>query len=92
MDTRIGCGATQVNGVEIKSPRASASGPDLASRNALLEALAGLGLPAGPGEECTQRVDVAIPEGKKLRLKTRATLANGRYESDALRLSCLPAP
>ena len=91
-DARIGCAAAQVTATEVTSPRVSASGTELDARNALLAALAALGSPVGPGEECTQRFEVAIPAGDKLRLKTRATTASGKQDSDSLKLRCIEGP
>lgn len=87
-DARIGCAAQAVTAVDVSSPRPNASGTLLAARGALLAALTALGLPTGPGEACTHRIEVEIPAGKTLRLATRATFTNGRRDADSLKLSC----
>jgi len=88
-DARLACGATQVGTIELRSPKLTALGNDLAARTALLNAFSALDLPAGPGEECTGRVAVDVATGKKLKLKTKARFGPElRSDSDSLTLSC----
>jgi len=89
-DARLSCNAAQVATVDVTSPKANTTGTQLAARNDLLAALSALGLPAGPGEECTARIEVDIPARKALKLGTKATLGSGQKDTDALRLSCRP--
>lgn len=89
-DTRLACGATQVSAVDVTSPKVTAVGAELAARTALVDALAGLGLPAGPGEECTGGFAVDVPAGGKLKLRTRSRFGPDlRTDSDSLKLRCV---
>src|SRR5690606_6815903 len=87
-DARLACAATAVTGFELRSPRANAVGTQLAARNAVLDAVGALGLPAGPGETCSGRIEVDVPAGKSLKLATRAVLASGKKDNDSLKLTC----
>ena len=88
-DSRLACSATQVATIELRSPKVTAVGTELSARTALLNAFSAANLPAGPGEECTGRVAVDIPTGKKLKLKTKARFGPDlRSDSDSLKLSC----
>lgn len=91
-DARLACTAQQITAVDVTSPRTNATGSQLAARIALVAAVAALGLPAGPGEECSQRVEVEIPVNKSLKLATRATNSAGKRDTDSLKLSCRAAP
>lgn len=91
-DARLACAATQVSSVTIDSPRANSTKPaDVATRSALQAALTALGLPAGPGEECSPRYDVSVGVGQKaVKLKTKAKFANNKTDGDSLELTCTP--
>jgi hypothetical protein len=46
-------------------------------------------LPAGPGEECTGRVEVDVPVGRRgLALGAKAQVTGSKADSDTLKLSC----
>jgi hypothetical protein len=88
-DARIACAAAEVASVEVAKPKATAVGTELAARQALVNALGGLGLPAGPGEECTGRVEVDVPVGRRgLALGAKAQVTGSKADSDTLKLSC----
>lgn len=88
-DARLGCSAAGVAHVDVLKPDGAASGSELAARQALVGAIAALGLPTAPGERCTSRIEVDVPVGKKgLKLRTRALLASGGGDGDALKLVC----
>jgi hypothetical protein len=87
-DARIACSAAQVATAGVTSPRVTAIGSQLGARNAVLAAFSALGLPAGPGEECTGRIEVNVPTGKSLHLVTSSALSTGKRDSDSLTLSC----
>jgi cysteine-rich repeat protein len=83
-DARVACSATQVTGVDVLRPR---SGP---AQAAIASAMGDLGLPAGPGERCTRRIDVEVPaHGSQLIVRTQATPAVGKTDKDSLKLKCL---
>ncbi|MEW6270252.1 MAG: hypothetical protein AB1689_13255 [Thermodesulfobacteriota bacterium] len=90
-DARLACSAAQVGAVTILAPKATSTKPvEVAARAALEAALAALGVPVGPGEDCTPRYDVALGVGQKaLKLKTKATIP-GKIDGDLLDLSCTP--
>jgi cysteine-rich repeat protein len=89
-DDRLGCAAARVTAATILSPKEAAQSP---LRDALDGALQELGLPVGPGEACTRRIDVDVPAGKKrVLLKLGAQIEGGKLDRDSLKLRCLPAP
>jgi cysteine-rich repeat protein len=88
-DPRIGCEAAAVASVQVFKPSLF-SAPTL--YDALVVALANLGLPAPPGEHCSPRVSVSLPARSKTSIKLRATVPAGRPDSDTLTLTCLAAP
>lgn len=90
-DARLACSAAQVTAVSILSPKATSTKPvEVAARQSLDAALQALGVPAGPGEECTPRYDVAVGAGQKaLKLKTKATFGS-KADGDSLDLTCVP--
>jgi hypothetical protein len=88
-DARLGCPGAAVASVEVLRPKLD--GDPL--RDALGQAFAELGLPLGPGETCTRRVDVDLPaDRKRAAVKVRARLATGKSDPDTLKLRCLPSP
>jgi cysteine-rich repeat protein len=91
-DARLACAAQQIDAVDVTSPRTNVTGTQLAARNALVAAVGALGLPAGPGEECSQRVEVEIPVNKSLRLGTRTTSSVEKRDTDSLKLFCRATP
>jgi hypothetical protein len=64
--------------------------PEVAARAALLEAIDAFPFPAGPGERCTQSIEIDVPVRQAwLELKLEAEIDGARYEDrDALRLKC----
>ncbi len=89
-DPRLGCSAAQVDSAQILSPGVAAAGSALASRLALDQALRSIAFPAGPGERCTERVEVDVPlTPKPLSLKVRTRLATGKVDVDVLKLKCI---
>jgi cysteine-rich repeat protein len=83
-DARVACTATQVTGVDVLRPR---SGP---AQAAIVGAIGDLGLPAGPGERCTRRIDVEVPAHRsQLVVRTQASPAGGKPDKDSLKLKCL---
>ena len=88
-DPRYACLAEEVTSVELLKPNERAKAPLSTLRNALLGALTAVGLPAGPGEVCTRRVDVDVPAGRRfLSLRTKALGASGSQDRDTLKLRC----
>jgi cysteine-rich repeat protein len=91
-DSRVGCAAGTVTAYDLVRPDGSEPAPFGAAHDALATALGRMTLPAGPGEECSPRIDLDVPVGRtKLLVKTDATTATGRHDRDALRLVCAPA-
>jgi cysteine-rich repeat protein len=91
-DPRYTCPAETVTSVTLLTPNAKAKPPLNALRTSLLDAFAAVGLPVGPGERCTRRIDVDVPAGKRyLTLKTKTIGASGAVDRDTLRLRCNPA-
>ena len=83
-DARVACSAMQVTGVDVLRPR---SGP---AQAAIVSAISDLGLPAGPGERCTRRIDVEVPAHRsQLVVRTQASPAGGKPDKDSLKLKCL---
>jgi cysteine-rich repeat protein len=88
-DARINCLASTVTRVDLLRPTAKQTGFDAAARTTMLAALADLGLPAGPDEVCSDRIDLVVPAGRKrLTVKTGALREDGKNDRDALRLQC----
>jgi hypothetical protein len=88
-DQRLQCAADTVTGVALLRPSASQTGLPALVRQALLAALDAVGFPVGPGEECTQRVDVDVPAGRRVfLLRTRTDTASGKMDGDILKLQC----
>src|SRR5262249_61891591 len=71
---------------EVRGPSATKNPPLNA---ALVAAVQALGLPVGPGEACTKRVDVSVVRGKSTTLRVRGHLAGGTLDGDTLRLRCV---
>ncbi len=91
-DQRVGCTGTAVASVSLLRPAASQSGVAAAARTAIETALGRLTFPVGPGEVCSQRIDLDLPAGKtKLLLKSEADTTAGFRDRDSLKLSCAPA-
>lgn len=90
-DPRLACSAAQVSSATVLSPKANSTKPtEIAARQSLVAALQALGVPVGPGEECTPRYDITIGVGQKaLALKTKVTIP-GKVDSDSLALTCTP--
>ncbi|HZR81641.1 MAG TPA: hypothetical protein VFD92_11135 [Candidatus Binatia bacterium] len=90
-DSRIACSAAQVSATSVLTPRSNAKPAELAVRQSIEGALQALGYPVGPGETCTGRYDVVIGVGQKaLNLKTKATFAGTKKDTDGLQLTCTP--
>ena len=89
-DARLVCSAARVTAVDISNPKATAGGSQLQARLALFNGLQALGLPTGPGEECTSPADVDVRVGRagKLKFKTKAKLESGSADLDQLSLEC----
>lgn len=87
-DSRLGCSAAGIDSVSVLRPAV----PGDPTREGLLGAAAGLGLPRGPGEACSVGVPIDLDASSKTTLRLRAVLASGRKDSDTLKLACLPAP
>jgi cysteine-rich repeat protein len=89
-DTRIGCVAGAVGSTEVRKPSARELGSLAALRQTLVSRLSALGSPVGPGERCTQRIDVPVPIGRKgVSVQLRATSAAGLRDTDSLKLRCV---
>lgn len=90
-DARLACSAAQVSSATLLSPKASSTKPiEVAARQSVLAALSALGVPVGPGEECTPRYAITLGAGQKaLKLKTKATIP-GKADSDSLDVACTP--
>jgi cysteine-rich repeat protein len=90
-DARLGCAASAIASVALVKPSAKQTSA-AAARAALLAGLAGIPLPAGPGELCSGRIDVSVPAGRsKLGVKSETRTAAGGRDRDALRFTCAPA-
>jgi cysteine-rich repeat protein len=91
-DERIACLADSAAAVTLVKPSTKQTGPAAAARQALLDAFGRFPLPAGPGEVCSKRIDLALPAGRaKLGVKTETMSTNGRRDRDSLKLICAPA-
>ncbi|MEW6272623.1 MAG: DUF4215 domain-containing protein [Thermodesulfobacteriota bacterium] len=90
-DARLGCDALQTTGAVVRSPAASAArAPEIAARAALADALAVLDFPAGPGERCTDPIELELPVRQAwLHLKLEVPIASAAYrDRDGLRIKC----
>ena len=88
-DPRIDCLAASVTDVELLNPKPSQAGPGAAVRQAFLAALGALRFPVGPGEMCTNRVDVDVPvRGSRFLLRTRTHTDTGEMDKDTLKVKC----
>jgi cysteine-rich repeat protein len=89
-DARLGCVAAALESPTVLSPNSRATGSELAARLALTQALLNLPAPAGPGEVCSQRIDVDVPAGSRaLTLRHRMRfVGERRVDTDSLRLRC----
>lgn len=86
-DSRLACPAAPVETATLLKPSERQPGP---LRDALLTGLGTLPLPAGPGEVCSRRMDVAIPVSRRrVSFKTMA-VSGGLVDKDGLRLRCNP--
>jgi hypothetical protein len=90
-DPRYSCNADTITAVDVLKPNAKAKPPLDALRTALVTAFGAVGLPVGPGEVCTQRIDVDVPAKKTVTIRTSATGSSGMVDKDALKLRCNPA-
>src|SRR5205085_2061200 len=88
-DARISCSASSVTGVTLVKPSATQTGFPAAARTAIERALGHMTFPVGPGEVCSERVDLDVPAGKtKLLVKTQTLTMEGFRDRDALKLTC----
>src|SRR5438093_1626559 len=92
-DSRLGCAAGAVSGVDLLRPTAFERAQNVAARNALLAAVGRLPNPTGPGERCTGRMEADVPSGRtKLIIRTLAHGPGPATDRDVLQLSCVPPP
>ena len=72
-------------------PGPTATGFLLAAHDVIAPALSHFAFPVGPGEVCSERMDVGVPAGRaKLLVKIEADTAEGTRDRDALKLTCAP--
>jgi cysteine-rich repeat protein len=83
-DARLPCAPAAVSSLDIAKP--GVGDPALPG---LLAAVQSLGLPAGPGETCSATVAVDVPARRQVRVKTRTRHADGKTDSDTLKLKCV---
>jgi cysteine-rich repeat protein len=86
-DARLGCPPVAVSSLDLLRP--AVGDP---ARAAFVDSLQAIGLPVGPGEQCSARIAVDVSVGRQFRAQTRARLASGKTDSDSLKLKCLAAP
>ena len=92
-DSRLGCAAGAVSGVDLLRPTAFERAQNVAARNALLAAVGRLPNPTGPGERCTGRMEADVPSGRtKLIIRTLAHGPGPATDRDVLQLACVPPP
>jgi hypothetical protein len=87
-DSRIGCSAIGVQSASVLRPPTNSTGYKLAARTSMISALAAVPFPVGPGEVCTQAVEVDVPTSKTLELRTEASKVGGGQDTDDLNLDC----
>jgi cysteine-rich repeat protein len=87
-DDRLLCPTAQATVFEILRPGSGKGGAPGNARQRLLQGVAALGFPAGPGETCTGRMDIDVPAGRsRILFKTRVEGADFS-EGDGVKLGC----
>jgi hypothetical protein len=88
-DPRLACAAQAATTVEVSHPKPGGIGPGAAVRQALLGALGEFTFPVGPGEQCTNRVEVDVPvKGARFMVRTRVLIDTGAVDKDSLKVKC----
>jgi cysteine-rich repeat protein len=90
-DERLGCSARAATGVTVRSPAATVRRvPEVAARAALLDAFGKVAFPAGPGERCSEPIELDVPVRQAwLDLKVEVPLSGmSATDRDALRIRC----
>lgn len=87
-EPRLGCPAQSVARADVLGLKTTGGWANVA-RGVVRDALRRIAYPAGPGEVCTDRIDVDAPAGRsRLLLQTSAASATGT-DKDGLKLSCV---